>query len=76
MKKEYTNTNSNGWDMDTSQPVDRKELNRRLEAVKNGLTSKCVCICSKNMAKSALTRKRIPPRGGNLVGRMRSTIRK
>ena len=34
MKKEYTNTNSNGWDMDTSQPVDRKELNRRLEAVK------------------------------------------
>ena len=34
MKKEYTNTNSNGWDMDTFQPVDREELNRRLEAVK------------------------------------------
>lgn len=34
MKKEYTNTNSNDWDMDTSQPVDREELNRRLEAVK------------------------------------------
>lgn len=34
MKKEYTNTNLNGWDMDTSQPVDREELNRRLEAVK------------------------------------------
>lgn len=34
MKKEYTNTNSNGWDMDTSQPVDREERNRRLEAVK------------------------------------------
>lgn len=34
MKKEYTNTNSNAWDMDTFQPVDREELNRRLEAVK------------------------------------------
>lgn len=34
MKKEYTNTNSNGWGMDMSQPVDREELNRRLEAVK------------------------------------------
>lgn len=34
MKKEYTNTNSNGWDMDTFQPVDREDLNRRLEAVK------------------------------------------